>query len=297
MWLGAADILEKQALLESVFFGGLQTPDPAGLVARVATEQNITTESVVLAWNDLIGTLNEWVGDRVAGNLKGRSVTLTPRHWEKSVKLNRDHFADDNLGLCRESMNGLSMTVNMDYRAKVAAELLYGFTRVGWDGKAIFANDHPYVRDGVAGTIDNLSALNVGATGLAAAISYFDNLVGPDGGRLYVQPDLLVCAPGQRADAEALLKAPTGAAGATNIDYQRLDLMIEPGFTDKYWMVLCTRGPVKPVRLVKRQMAQMAWTGLNPAEWQAQNDITAGVDARHDAIWTSYQFAWGSTGT
>lgn len=294
MWIGAADLLAYQKTLEAVFFSAMQNPDPKGLVARVAQETTIDTESVVLAWNDLIGTMREWVGDRVLTNLHGRTITLTPRHWERSVQINKDHFADDKIGLCAEQMNGLAKVVQMDYRKKVAEKLLAGFTDIGWDGKAIFAANHPYVDaiTGVAGTIDNLSAANVGAPLLEEAVAYFDNLKAPDGSPLYVEPDTWVVAPGQRSDAEELMLRQYDAAGGNNLWYGRFQLIVEPSFPNKYSVLLCTSGPTKPIRLVKRQMAEVLFD-----EPYMRNDIIAGVDARHDAIWTSYQFAFGSTGT
>lgn len=294
MWIGAADLLAKQATLEAVFMSAMQNPDPKGLVARVAQEVSIDTESVTLTWNDLIGTMEEWIGDRTLSNLRNRSITLTPRHWQRAVNINKDHFADDKLGLASESMNGLAKVVMMDYRKKVAEKLLAGHTDIGWDGKTIFAADHPYVDaiTGVAGTIDNLSALNVSAAGLEEAVAYFDNLKGPDGSPLYVEPDTLIVAPGQRSDAEELIMRQFDSSGANNLWYQRFQLIVEPAFTDKYWCLLSTTGPVKPIKLVKRQMAEVRFD-----EPFMRNDISAGVDARHDAIWTSYQFAFGSTGT
>jgi phage major head subunit gpT-like protein len=294
MWIGAADVLAYQKTLEAVFFSAMQNPDPKGLVARVAAETSIDTESIVLAWNDLIGTMREWVGDRVLTNLHGRTITLTPRHWERSVQINKDHFADDKIGLCAEQMNGLAKVVQMDYRKKVAEKLLAGFTDIGWDGVEIFSAAHPYVDaiTGVAGTIDNLSALNVGAPLLEEAVAYFDNLKAHDGSPLYVEPDTWVVAPGQRSDAEELILRQFDATGGNNLWYQRFNLIVEPSFTDKYSVLLCTSGPTKPIRLVKRQMAEVRFD-----EPYMRNDIIAGVDARHDAIWTSYQFAFGSTGT
>jgi phage major head subunit gpT-like protein len=294
MWIGAADLLEKQATLEAVFMSALQNPDPKGLVARVAAETSIDTESVTLTWNDLIGTMREWLGDRVINNLKNRSITLTPRHWERSVSINKDHFADDKLSLASEQMNGLAKIVQIDYRKKVAEKLLAGFTDIGWDGVEIFSAAHPYVDalTGVAGTINNLSAANVGAAGLEEAVAYYDNLKAPDGSPLYVEPDTLIVAPGQRSDAEELTMRQYDASGANNLWYQRFQLIVEPAFTNKYWCLLSTTGPTKPIRLVKRQMAEVLFD-----EPFMRNDIIAGVDARHDAIWTSYQFAFGSTGT
>jgi phage major head subunit gpT-like protein len=299
MWLGAADILAYQKTLEAVFFSAMQNPDPKGLVARVAAEISIDTESIVLAWNDLIGTMREWLGDRVLTNLKGESITLTPRHYERTVQLNKDHFNDDKLSLCSEQMNGMAKIVLSHYKKIVAEKLLAGFTDLGWDGKAIFAADHPYVDalTGVAGTVDNLSAANVGAAGLEEAVAYFDNLVAPDGSPLDVEPDTLIVAPGQRSDAEELILRQYDATGANNLWYQRFNLIVEKSFTNKYWMLLCTTGPTKPIRLVKRQLAQIAWSGMDSSVLQMRNDIIAGVDARHDAIWTTYQLAFGSTGT
>ena len=293
-WLGGADLLAKQATLEAVFMAAMQNPDPKGVIARLASDITIDTESVVLAWNDLIGTMREWLGDRTIVNLQGRSITVTPRHWERSVGINKDHLQDDKLGLASETMNGLARVVQMDYRRKLVAKLMAGFTDLGCDGKAIFATDHPYVDaiTGVAGTIDNLSATNVSTALVDEAILYFDTLVSPDGSELYVEPDVAIVAPAQRAAWEAILLSPTLTGGAANPYYHRLDLIVDPGMTTKHAIIACTTGPVKPARLIKRKMAEVKFE-----EPFLRNEYLAGVDARHDAVLTSYQLMYGSTGT
>lgn len=287
-WNDSADLRDKMAALEALFFSSLQVPDPNGAVARLAVTTTIDSESLTLAWNDLIGSLREWVGERVIKDLRARTITVTPKHYERTIGINKDHLADDKLGLCMENMRGLASLVQQDYRRKVVERLMAAFTDIGWDGKAILANDHPK-DDGT--TIDNLTSDALDATGLANAIQYFDSLVGVDGEPLYVQPDLLACGPAQRANAEALLKADRLASGATNVNFQRLDLLVDPGITSNNWFVLCTNGPVKPIRLVTRKLAEVRFD-----EPFGRNEYLAGVDARHAAVWTSYQFVWGSDG-
>jgi len=290
-WLDSSDLRAKMAALEAAFMDALQQADPKGVVARIAQETTIDSESVTIGWNDLIGTLTEWVGERKVRDLQARSITVTPRHWERTVGIDKDHLADDKLGLAMESMQRLAGIVALDYRVKLVAKLMAGFTDLGWDGKAIFAADHPIEVDGVASTLDNLSDQNPDATGLAEALLYFDSLKAPDGSPLYVEPDLLVCGPEQRATAEATLKSDRLANGASNINFQRCDMLVDPGVTGTYWFLLST-SVVKPVRLVKRKLAEVKFD-----EPYMLNQYLAGVDARHDALHTTYQVMWGSTGT
>lgn len=50
-----------------------------------------------------------------------------------------------------------------------------------------------------------------------------------DGGKpVGVKPDLLVCGPSNRAKAEALLKAEKNAAGASNTNYNKVELFVSP---------------------------------------------------------------------
>lgn len=62
-----------------------------------------------------------------------------------------------------------------------------------------------------------------------------------DGGRpLGIIPDLLVCGPDNQAAAEALLKAQQNAAGASNINYNKVELFVSP------WMVAPTAPVTEP---------------------------------------------------
>ena len=290
-WADSADIRARQATLEALFFDSMREIDQEGIVAAVATMTSTTKESIRLVWNDLIGGMREWIGDRQLKDLQGRMIVLTPRHWERTVEILKDHLDDDGLGLAKESMNGLLIIVQADYAIKVAEKLVAGFTDLGWDGKAIFAADHPIEVDGVATTLDNLSDVAVSAAGITEMRLYFRNLRAPDGTRLRVKPDTIVAGPSSEVALEALFDSDRLASGASNPNYKRFNYQIIPEIDDTTWMALCTTGPVKPIRLVTRQTGQLLWNYP-----YMRNVAQAGVDARHDAIWTSYQFAWGSTG-
>lgn len=62
----------------------------------------------------------------------------------------------------------------------------------------------------------------------AAAFLAMESQVGDGNRKLGITPDLLVCGPANRLTAEKLLKAERDAAGATNINYNKVKLLVSP---------------------------------------------------------------------
>lgn len=279
----------KQAAvdLEKLFFTTLEKGDPKNVVGKIAAETTIGAATLVMPFTDLLGGMREWVGDRVIQDLVGQVVTVTPRHWEKTIGINKDWLADDMIGLAGERIQGLAGVLVRDYRKKVVQMLHAGWTEIGYDKKAIFATDHPKKN----GTINNTSSEKLDATGIAAALEHFDTLVSFEGEPLDITPNLLVCGPANRAAAEAVLQQRTLANGGDNINYGRFELLVDSRIPNDYWYVLATNEVEKPIRLVKRTTGELRFD-----EPFLRNEYMAGVDARHDCIFTAWQLCWGSDG-
>lgn len=289
-WSDSAEIRAKMASLEQLFFDDLAAGVRQAIVSAIAIVSTIGAESVTFTWNDLLGGLREWIGKREYDDMQSRKITLIPRHWQKAVKIDKDHFADDLFDLAKETMLTLPGIVEEDYAIKVIRKLLDGYTDVGWDGVTIFSNSHP-VADGTV--IDNLTDAALDATSLAAAELYFGTMKAPTGDRkLRIQPDLLVTGPANEAACRALFDKDKLANGEANINYKRYQYMIDPEIEATDWFLLCTNKKVKPIRLVLRKLTDLVF---DEADFD-ENVVKAGVDARHDAVWTSYQLAYGSTG-
>lgn len=61
-----------------------------------------------------------------------------------------------------------------------------------------------------------------------AAFLAMETMKGDGNRRLGITPDLLVCGPNNRSTAETLLKAQKNAAGADNINYNKVKLLVSP---------------------------------------------------------------------
>ncbi|MDD2722224.1 MAG: Mu-like prophage major head subunit gpT family protein [Gallionella sp.] len=72
------------------------------------------------------------------------------------------------------------------------------------------------------------SKADLTAANFEAAFKTMETQKGNGNRKLGITPDLLVCGPGNRSAAEALLKAQKNAAGADNINYNKVKLLVTP---------------------------------------------------------------------
>ena len=95
------------------------------------------------------------------------------------------------------------------YGGRWRGDAVYGFWQLAFGSKAAL-------------TIDNFNA----------AFLAMETVKGDGNRKLGVTPDLLICGPSNRVAAETLLKAQQNAAGASNINYNKVKLLVTP------WMAL-----------------------------------------------------------
>lgn len=120
---------------------------------------------------------------------------------------------------------------------RVAAEFVPKTSAVNSDG--VFENDvfsygGRWRGDAVYGfwqlAFGSKAALSV--ANFEAGFLAMETVKGDGNRKLGITPDLLVCGPANRSAAEALLKAQKNAAGADNVNYNKVKLLVTP------WMAL-----------------------------------------------------------
>lgn len=62
---------------------------------RVAMPVNSTTSKETYAWLGQLPNFREWIGDRVAQNLKQSDYTIKNRKFEMTITVGRDEIEDD----------------------------------------------------------------------------------------------------------------------------------------------------------------------------------------------------------
>jgi len=245
-----------QGNLEAVFTGlkatfaeAVQTTENERILRMMEVVPSTSgTETYPVA--TLLGDLEE-VLDEVTITSIGAFVQSVPnRTFARIVQVHRNDIADDNVGVYRPGVRQLGRRAAL-YPLRLAAEvLLAGFTEEWIDGTTVFSAEHEWVggagwsnRDDVALTGDNLE------TAMAALEAH----AGPDGARLGLQADLLVCGPAGRAAAEGILEIQYLEGGESNRLYKKCDLLVLSRLGDSQaWFVVDT-DPVKPMVLQDRE--------------------------------------------
>lgn len=101
--------------------------------------------------------------------------------------------------------DGVFENDKVSYGGRWRGDAVYGFWQLAFGSKA------------------DLTVANFEAAFLA-----MESFKGDGNRKLGITPDLLICGPANRAKAEALLKAQKNAAGADNVNYNKVQLIVTP---------------------------------------------------------------------
>lgn len=107
------------------------------------TETTSTTTEEEYPWLGEMPGMREWLGDRQINNLKEYGFKIRNKDYEDTVSVPANLIADDRYNTYRARFEILGRAVashpcELSYQA-----LLAGFTTPGYDGKPLFATDHP----------------------------------------------------------------------------------------------------------------------------------------------------------
>lgn len=254
----------------------------------LATEMPSDTDEEVHAWIQQIPAVREWLGERVLNALSEASYRLKNRTFENTVQVSKDRLADRKIGVETPLMRALGYEFAKFPDRSVAEELLIGYaSRLCYDGKAFFADDHPVnVLDASLGTFDNLfastalTAANFDA--VFAAMTQFKNA---NGKVIGVMPDTLVVPPQLRTTAHLIARAAyvpstAGTASQSNPNEGIVDVLVLPelGSEATTWYLGKLKGPIKPLIVQKRE--------------EPVFDLVFGPDSDHCK--KTRQLAWGA---
>lgn len=135
--------------LMSAIFQGFKALYLRGFEAQEALYQSIVmvvpsnTSKEVYGWLGQSTGFREWLGDRVIQALTTHDFSITNKHYENTIGVNRNQIEDDEYGV----LNPIFEQLGMDSKAhpnQVIFDLLKsGRTTLCYDGKPFFATDHP----------------------------------------------------------------------------------------------------------------------------------------------------------
>ncbi len=277
---------------------------------RISTTIPSNTRQVTYGWMARIPIMRKWVGSRSLNAISTHARTVTNEPFENTTVLERDDVEDDQFGIFNMNISFLAAQAKKWQDQRIAQFLRDAATVVGYDGKAVFATDHPVnggdVSGGVSGDQSNLF--------LNKALTY-DNYVtvrtammsykGEDGQPLAVVPDTLVVPPQREGDAKLILEADflsgiqaNTTAPQSNTYKGSAKILVVPELADQpnNWWLLDTSKVVKPFMWQLRQAPRFTYL-VNPTDYNVfmQKQFVYGVDARGAAAETLYFLAAAGT--
>lgn len=253
----------------------------------VATVFNSTTDKESYNWLGDYPSLEEWKDKRQLRGLRDWDYSLTNKHYEVSIEIDRDTIRDDKFGLITPRVRGLASSTLRYFNKKVFSQLDDGETLTAYDDTAFFADTRVI---GGSGNVDNLiemacsgSATEIRA-GLAAAVEKMKMFEDDWGEPLGLVPDTIVCAPEMEIAIKSALIP--GVAGTTRPEMEYVKKIIVTPWDDldaTDWYVLCTTGEVKPLIFQLRQAPTFESLDDPKSSWVFMNKtFVYGVDCRFE---------------
>lgn len=250
----------------------------------------------VYGWTGMLPKMRKWVGPRVVFEAAPQTYVLVNQPYEATLSIDRFRLDDDQFGVYYRMLADMARQARRqpDYMVRDLLENTgdqTGSAQFGLDTLTAFNTAHPIdFYNASAGTYSNdlLGGFNVtvpkpgggtttitagGAlspTALFTAYEYMMTYRGEDGEPLGVVPNLFVCSPFLKGEAEVILRnqffAPpawgtlTGQVGAAENPIQRfgLELVVNPLLQQAFvWYLFDTTRAFKPLIHQRREATQM----------------------------------------
>lgn len=123
------------------------------------TATSSTTAEEEYGWMGELPGMREWVGDRVLNNLKEFGYRVRNKDFEGTVQVPRNAIEDDRYGVYATPMTALGRAAGAHPCELSYAALVAGFTTPCYDGRPLFAADHPVLdANGSMVSVSNLQA-------------------------------------------------------------------------------------------------------------------------------------------
>ncbi len=253
------------------------------------------------------GAMRKWTGERQVQNIVVDGFTVTNAKWENTLAIERTDLEDDQYGVYS------SMLIpNLARHAKLLPDqqivAAIEANAVGYDGKAMFATDHPVDPSGqTSGSQSNYkTGLPLSGPNLAIVQSYMQRFLGPDGLPMGSLGSVLLVPPSLKYTADTLANAtffPAAVNGntaifsaQTNMFQGQYKVVSSPWLTDSadpttaVWYLLdCRYANMRPFFWQEREAPQLVSMvdPANPAVF-FQDKFWMGARARgaaSNALW------------
>lgn len=230
--------------------------------------------------------MKEFKSERKHGEAENVVHTMTPSKWEATLDVKRENIEDDALGQVPAQVRMMVAKSSKHYGLLAQKALSLGFDTTLSDGKAFFAKERGNLITGAL-TAENFSKAY---DALLATKDGNGDIVG-------ATPTHLLVGVENRAAAEALV-AEKLAGGATNPNYNRVEVVVVPAIEGKAWFVTASGEGMLPVTIAERikTSAPVAKNDLNSDRAFETDIFSWGLRGRYDAAYQAAQFIVGSKG-
>jgi len=266
----------------------------------LSTTMPSSTTQNIYAWMQRIPIMRQWLGDRVINQVSTQAITLPNLPFELTDALLKEDVMNDNFGVFNMNLQFMAMQAGK-WPDQVLANFLINSAAAsaatpfpGYDGKTMFATDHPALGASVSGPVPGgLSTQSNLYVNTALTYENFRivranmlNLKGSDNQPLYNVPDTLVVGPTLEGVARNILEADL-VAGVNSVNtapqsnvqkgLATVKVIQELSVLPNCWWLMCTKSVVKPLIWQLRQAPQFTYL-VNP------NDLN---------VFMSRQFIYG----
>jgi len=258
------------------------------LYTEIATKFDSLTAEESYGWLGANPTMSEWKDKRQVKSPKAYDYTLTNKHYEGTISVNRDTYDDDKYGMIAPRIRGLANRAVRHFNQVIVSQLDDGATLLAYDEAAFFGTSRTI---GDSGTIANQLTGNYSDSGdeiraaLAAAFVAMQNFKDDQGIVMGLMPDTIVCSPTMLIPIRNALLP--GVAGTVRPEAGIFaDGLIHPSpWIDgaaKTWYVLCTKAvEVRPIIFQLRKNVE--FVSMDKPDSNSvfmQNEFYYGVDDR-----------------
>lgn len=244
----------------------------------------------------LTGSMREWIGERVVHEISGQKLTVRNRDYEHTEMIPRNMIEDDQIAFFGQVFTEMGLNAG-NLWSELATEALCN--PGDWaDGKP-FYGERKFGR----ATIDNkLGELALTAANYETARKRMMSFEDAAGKSLRLVPDTVIIGPENEGAARLIFEADLVADGqnatVSNIHKGECRILVNTGITgnySKYWFLVNTRRPIKPITVQKRKEGPLQrWDRETDACVAERNENRYGLHYRGAAFASMPQLIVGS---
>lgn len=268
---------------------------------KLATPMPSNAKFNTYGWAAQSVELREWVGPRVALNLKEHDYTLQNKTYEGTLQVKREEIEDDNIGVFSNAMIPNLATAVKKHPDRLIKAMLQS-SSLAFDGIALFNASHlTYAPVGSTQTYSNVHAdLDLDAAGFDTIYAQMASIIGENGEVLGITPNLIIVPPQLAREAKVIMQSTTYAIPGSSLNTATVDnplrgmcdVLVVPELANEpnVWYVADTTKAVKPFVYQLRRAAELV-ARQNPDDPRVFDEdvFTWGVSIR-DAVGITLPF-------